>query len=110
MKPYPVWVEQIQDKDKADEQDCIVYGVAAKPDGWCSLHFTYLYFLFLHYSVVLYSLCSGKQAPWPSVSSFQLSHKLNQRPLFFPVPCLSGLKAQKGMENGKKSTRFGDGQ
>jgi hypothetical protein len=33
MKPYPVWVEQIQDKDKADEQDCIVYGVAAKPDG-----------------------------------------------------------------------------
>lgn len=43
MKPYPVWVEQIQDKDKADEQDCIVYGVAAKPDGWLLLRFhTYL--------------------------------------------------------------------
>lgn len=43
MKPYPVWVEQIQDKDKADEQDCIVYGVAAKPDGWLLLRF-HIYF------------------------------------------------------------------
>ena len=33
MRPYPVWVEKVLDADKADGPECIVYGVAAKPDG-----------------------------------------------------------------------------
>lgn len=28
-----MWVEKVEDTDKADGPECIVYGVAAKPDG-----------------------------------------------------------------------------